>query len=344
MYNHIVREPASKIREIARDALRGYWKPMFIATLIYFVLTNVVSAVLSLIFSVDMTEIYNNAGITIKEGMSTSLDCGGGLYSFIVGGPFLLGFTILLLTFFRTRKVDNSLNFEGFSFFTKAFLLQFLIGIKVFLWSLLFVIPGIIAYYRYSQAFYVLADNPDYTVRQCIEESKRLMYGNKAKKFGLDISFIGWAIVAALPGGILNAILPDSFVAAIIVSIITYLGSIILYEYLFTAETAFYELATERLVVMIPGQQAQDFQQDPNAQGWQAQPNQQNYQNAEWQQNYSAGEQGADAEPPVVDVEYTECSADADVQTGTDAGMEPNTDASMGEQGTEPGSAPTDEN
>ena len=332
MYNHLVREPASKIREIARDALRGYWKPMFVATLIYFVLTNVVSEVLSLIFSVDMTEIYNNAGITIKEGVSTSLDCGGGLYTFIVGGPFLLGFSILLLTFFRTRKVNNSLNFEGFSFFTKAFLLQFFIGLKVFLWSLLFVFPGVIAYYRYSQAFFILADNPDFSVRQCIEESKRLMYGNKAKKFGLDISFIGWAIVAGLPGGILKAIMPESVVGTIIVSIVTYLGMIILYEYVFTAEAAFYELVTERLVVMIPGQQAQDFQQDPNAQGW--------------QQNYSAGEQSADvdAEPSVVDVEYTECAADDDVQPSTDASTEPNTDAGMGEQGTEPGSAPTDEN
>ena len=339
MYNHLVREPASKIREIARDALRGYWKPMFIATLIYFVLTNVVSAVLSLIFSVDMTEIYNNAGVTIKEGMSTSLDCGGGLYSFIVGGPFLLGFTILLLTFFRTRKVDNSLNFEGFSFFTKAFLLQFLIGIKAFLWGLLFVFPGVIAYYRYSQAFYILADNPDYTVRQCIEESKRLMYGNKAKKFGLDISFIGWAIVAALPGGILNAILPDSFVAEIIVSIITYLGLIILYEYVFTAETAFYELATERLVVMIPGQQ------DPNAQNWQ-----QNYaaggqQTGEWHEQSANAQANVDAEPTVVDVEYTECPSEGSATNVEPApSTEPSTDATMGEQSTEPGPAPTDEN
>ncbi len=65
---------------------------------------------------------------------------------------------------------DYSLNFEGFSFFVKAFLLQLLIGIKVFLWTLLFIVPGIVAGYRYSQAFYILADNPDYSVTQCVEE------------------------------------------------------------------------------------------------------------------------------------------------------------------------------
>ncbi len=325
MYNHIVREPAAKIREIARDALRGYWKPMFIATLIYYLMTSGISSILTLIFSVDMTEAYQNAGFPIIANMGYSVDFGGSLYLFVVGGPFLLGFSTLLLTFFRTRKIDNSLNFEGFSFFTKAFLLQLLIGIKVFLWSLLFVLPGVVAYYRYSQAFYVLADNPDYTVRQCIEESKRLMYGNKANRFWLDMSFIGWAILAVLPGSLLEALLPNSAFATFIVMILTFVPNIILNEYVLTSQAAFYELATERLVV-VPinpyervehqnqqNQQAQDFQQN---QGWQQAPtNEEPSQNNEWPEQSVSTQPDVDGEPPIVDVEYNECPPDGSETT-----------------------------
>lgn len=45
-------------------------------------------------------------------------------------------------------------------------------GIFVMLWSLLFWFPGIIAYYRYSQAFYILAENPEKGIMDCINESK----------------------------------------------------------------------------------------------------------------------------------------------------------------------------
>mgnify|MGYP004715534347 CR=1 FL=1 len=55
MNNHIILEPAWKIREIARNALKGYWKPMFVATLIFYLLTNGVGQVLSYVFSYDIT-------------------------------------------------------------------------------------------------------------------------------------------------------------------------------------------------------------------------------------------------------------------------------------------------
>lgn len=70
------------------------------------------------------------------------------------------------------------------------------------MWSLLLVIPGIIATYRYSLAFYVLCDNPGMSVTECVNESKRLMDGHKGRLFCLHLSFIGWRLLSALTLGI----------------------------------------------------------------------------------------------------------------------------------------------
>ena len=254
MNNHIILEPSWKIREIARNALRGYWKPMFVAVLIFYLLTNGVSMGLSYVFNYDPADIYANIGLPVNSNVHyPNVGYGGSLYDFIVGGAFTLGFMTLLLTFFRTKRVDYSLNFEGFSFFGKAFLLQLLIWVKTFLWSLLFVIPGIIAYYRYSQAFYILADNPDYSVTRCVEESKRLMQGNKLRLFCLELSFIGWGFLAAIPAGLITLISPGEGFFSVIVAILSELPVILVYVYIYVSQTAFYELLTERLVIVFPG-------------------------------------------------------------------------------------------
>jgi len=94
--------------------------------------------------------------------------------------------------------------FEGFQFFSKIILLSILSAILVFLWSLLFVFPGIMALYRYRQAYYILLDDPEKGALQCIRESGRLMAGKKLDLFLLDLSFFAWillnyAVVTLLP-------------------------------------------------------------------------------------------------------------------------------------------------
>lgn len=72
------------------------------------------------------------------------------------------------------------------------------------LWTLLFIIPGIVKSYEYQMIPYLLADNPQMTKEQAFEESKRMMQGQKWKAFVLDLSFIGWNILSALTLGILG--------------------------------------------------------------------------------------------------------------------------------------------
>ena len=77
-------------------------------------------------------------------------------------------------------------------------------GIFIALWSLLFIVPGIIAMYRYRMAYYILLDDPDKGPLQCIRESKELMRGHKKELFFLDLSFIGWEFLITISAGILG--------------------------------------------------------------------------------------------------------------------------------------------
>lgn len=75
-------------------------------------------------------------------------------------------------------------------------------GLFIFLWSLLFIIPGIIAAFRYSMAPYIMAQNPDIGIMEALRESKRIMHGHKFDLFVLNLSFIGWMFVCVFTCGI----------------------------------------------------------------------------------------------------------------------------------------------
>lgn len=93
-------------------------------------------------------------------------------------------------------------SFSGFDDFWSAFKVIFLTGLYTFLWSLLFVIPGIVKGLSYSMAMYILAENKGKSARECINESKKMTDGHKAELFVLGLSFIGWALLGCITFGI----------------------------------------------------------------------------------------------------------------------------------------------
>jgi uncharacterized membrane protein len=74
--------------------------------------------------------------------------------------------------------------------------------LKIFLWSLLFMIPGIVKAYSYSMIYYVKNDNPHFTWSMCLAESERLMKGKRLNLFFLDLSFIGWWLLVPITFGL----------------------------------------------------------------------------------------------------------------------------------------------
>ena len=79
-------------------------------------------------------------------------------------------------------------------------------ALYIWLWSLLFVIPGIIKTYEYSMVDYIKEENPNIPAHRCFELSKTLTNGHKGDLFYLDISFLGWWILTALTWFILGVL------------------------------------------------------------------------------------------------------------------------------------------
>ena len=121
---------------------------------------------------------------------------------FVIGGTVQLGYAKFNLALVDHREACFSDLFSQFSRFGDGFLLNLLMTIFVVLWSLLLVIPGIIASYSYAMAPYILYENPGMRPTAAIKASKELMRGNKWRLFCLQFSFIGWALLCALTAGI----------------------------------------------------------------------------------------------------------------------------------------------
>ena len=140
----------------------------------------------------------------------------------IILGPLSFGLAKVFLNLTRNDEpVKIEETFHGFTQDVGGnIILGLLINVFIALWSLLFVIPGIIKAYSYSMAYFIKNDNPTYTWKQCIDESRRMMTGNKMRLFLLDLSFIGWIIVGSLCFGI---------------------GSLWVTAYINTAHACFYE-------------------------------------------------------------------------------------------------------
>ncbi len=113
-----------------------------------------------------------------------------------------VGITWYSLKISRSQQTEVSDLFEAFKIPLKVLWLNVLMFIFTLLWSLLLFFPGIAAAYSYSQAYNILYDHPDYSAMQCIRESKRLMRGYKAELFGLEFSFIGWALLGIITLGL----------------------------------------------------------------------------------------------------------------------------------------------
>lgn len=125
------------------------------------------------------------------------------LVHLIIGSPVTLGYCRFNLNLIDCNgKAKFSDLFSQFNRLGPAVALQLLRAIYTALWSLLFVIPGIIKGYSYSMAAYILYEHPEMTPNEAITKSRELMDGNKWRLFCLRFSFIGWSILCAFTCGI----------------------------------------------------------------------------------------------------------------------------------------------
>ena len=208
---------AADFRSIARNALKGKWGIAVVAGLIASLLGAIGSNGPEL--NVELNEGNFNASLQIlgQDVVSTN---GGvefwpvfagiatyiaifavitGIALFILGSIVEVGYMKFNLDLVdRQKEAEISTMFGYFQYWKTTACARLLQSVYVLLWSLLFIIPGIIAGYSYAMTSYILEENPDLTASEAIERSKQMMSGNRWRLFCMQISFIGWDILSAL--------------------------------------------------------------------------------------------------------------------------------------------------
>ena len=167
----------------ALNSLKGKWGIAIGAWLVFFILTE---------FQMGW-EWQGDGGGDYKVGLK--------IIGLIIGGPLSLGYTTLILLISRNQKPNFAILFSGFKRFGTSLAAYLLMCIFIILWTLLLIIPGIIAYFRYSQDWFILSEDENIGPLEAISKSKEMMVGNNWKLFCLYCRFMGWFILCIVTLG-----------------------------------------------------------------------------------------------------------------------------------------------
>lgn len=163
-----------QLKEMAKAQIRGNIGVLFVCILITTIIISAVSAIPSI----------------------------GAIATIVISAPLDIGLVTIFLKLRNGESPKLEELFKHFDVLAHAILLYLLIAVFTFLWSLLFIVPGIIAALSYSMAPYILAENKSLTANEALNVSKQMMIGHKADLFVLYLSFIGWGLLVSVTFGI----------------------------------------------------------------------------------------------------------------------------------------------
>lgn len=139
----------------------------------------------------------NNFNHFMNTVDSVQLSFMQGLLSALISLMILMistGIVIYVISEARWHKGSFGNLLDGLPILLRVTWYQIVTTVYIALWSMLFIIPGIIASYRYRQGLYILLDHPEMSVGECIRASKHMMQGRKMELFWIDMSFLGWTL------------------------------------------------------------------------------------------------------------------------------------------------------
>ena len=204
----IIDRTAAKLQ--AKQLIRESQPSMLTAALLYTLLTALIGWLSLRLTGVD-TNTMNEMLRLASEGNSEAVmemmtkatpSAGASLIDSLLRLAMAVvgvGFSLFVMNSVRSSQPAIGNLLDGFGMFPRVLFLIILQIVFIFLWSLLLVIPGIIAAYRYSFAVYVMIDHPEMSAMDCLRESKRLTTGYKRQLFLLDLSFIFWFLLTMIP-------------------------------------------------------------------------------------------------------------------------------------------------
>lgn len=188
----ILNRPAIKAEAKSFIGQNARWWKMTLATIAIYLISGGFS-------------IYVNIATVInRDDPSTTVGYSSSIITLLLI-PFTIAASGYYLNHIRGFNPEwKSLYKEGIDNYGSYLVTGVLVNAFTVLWSLLFVVPGIIKALAYSQAKYVIHDNPRLKGKEAIEISKRMTNGFKGDLFSMYLSFIGWYILVGLTGGILS--------------------------------------------------------------------------------------------------------------------------------------------
>ena len=204
----IIDRTAAKLQ--AKQLIRESQPSMLTAALLYTLLTALIGWLSLRLTGVD-TNTMNEMLRLASEGNSEAVmemmtratpSAGASLIDSLLRLAMAVvgvGFSLFVMNSVRRSQPALGNLLDGFGMFPRVLFLIILQIVLIFLWSLLLVIPGIVAAYRYSFAVYVMIDHPEMSAMDCLRESKRLTTGYKRQLFLLDLSFIFWFLLTMIP-------------------------------------------------------------------------------------------------------------------------------------------------
>jgi len=167
----------STLRQMARESLKGKWNIVVPTFLVYFIIVGVIE------YLGEQAPILN-------------------VLTIIVSGPIVLGISIFSLNIGRNKDAKIEQLFEGFRNFGTSILAYVLMVLFIILWTILLIIPGIIAAISYSMTFFIIAEDETIGAYDALKKSKEMMNGHKWKFFCLGFSFFGWFLLSIFTLGI----------------------------------------------------------------------------------------------------------------------------------------------
>ena len=196
----------SELKSEARRIITSHAPRIFIITAVYLLTTTVLAEFQYRLSGVEtffiQLEEHLIAGVLPTPGMliseSPQLGVILALLIMIFTPVIQAGYKSYCLKLSRNNEAEPKSLLDGFLFFLKIIAMHIIISIVTCIATFIFIFPGFIVHYSYRQAYYIMLDNPEKGVIDCLRESRRLMRGNKLDLFLIDISFLGWFLVDML--------------------------------------------------------------------------------------------------------------------------------------------------
>lgn len=194
-----------KVKAKAKAAMSAsYWK-MFVANILLTAVAGGILYIIEVVFSPAPMPIDVDYATVTNFILGTSVFAGvlELFWLFLVAAPLEIGVTKYYIQVSEDSNTAMDRCFDGFRYNWKNVVwINFLMIMKLFLWSLLFVVPGIIKAFEYSMIPYLLAENPNMTAKEAFETSRKMTDNEKWNLFVLDLSFIGWYLLGLLCCGV----------------------------------------------------------------------------------------------------------------------------------------------